>query len=60
MKVRFYRWYNAVLTALLSMLGYGCSSSEDPLDMYGAPVEYGAPHGRYSPAVARVRGRVSS
>ena len=47
MKVRFYRWYNAVLTALLSMLGYGCSSSEDPLDMYGTPVEYGAPHADY-------------
>ena len=25
MKVRFNRWYNAVLTALLTMLGYGCS-----------------------------------
>ena len=47
MKVRFYRWYNAVLTALLSMLGYACSSSEDPLDMYGTPVEYGAPHADY-------------
>ena len=37
MKIRFNRWYNAVLTALLSMLGYGCSSSEDPTDalMYG-------------------------
>ena len=38
MKVRFYRWYNAVLTALLSMLGYGCSS--DPMremEMYGCP-----------------------
>ena len=23
MKVKFYRWYNAVLTVLLSMLGYG-------------------------------------
>ena len=39
MKVRFYRWYNAVLTALLSMLGYGCSTSEEP-----APVEYGTPN----------------
>ncbi len=47
MKVRFYRWYNAVLTALLSMLGYGCSSDE-PMDMYGTPVpEYGAPHADY-------------
>ena len=38
MKVRFYHWYNAVLTALLSMLGYGCSS--DPMremEMYGCP-----------------------
>ena len=40
MKVRFNRWYNAVLTALLSMLGFGCSS-EEPMDMYGPPVEYG-------------------
>jgi putative lipoprotein (rSAM/lipoprotein system) len=46
MKVRFYRWYNAVLTALLSMLGYGCSSDE-PMDMYGTPVEYGTPHADY-------------
>ena len=40
MKVRFNRWYNAVLTALMSMLGYGCSSSEDSADalMYGVPV----------------------
>ena len=42
MKIRFNRWYNAVLTVLLSMLGFGCSSSEDPGDseiisMYGAP-----------------------
>lgn len=41
MKVRFYRWYNAVLTALLSMLGYGCSSSDLP------PAEYGAPNADY-------------
>lgn len=47
MKVRFNRWYNAVLTALLSMLGYGCSSTEEPLDMYGPPVEYGTPHADY-------------
>ena len=40
MKVRFNRWYNAVLTALLSILGYGCSGSEDPADalMYGVPI----------------------
>ena len=47
MKVRFYRWYNAVLTVLLSMLGYGCSSSEEDVEMYGTPVEYGAPHSDY-------------
>ena len=38
MKVRFYRWYNAVLTVLLSMLGFGCSSSDDDM------LEYGTPH----------------
>ena len=40
MKVRFNRWYNAVLTALMSMLGYGCSTSEDPtfVQMYGVPI----------------------
>ena len=38
MKVRFYRWYNAVLTVLLSMLGFGCSSSDDDM------IEYGTPH----------------
>ena len=53
MKVRFNRWYNAVLTALLSMLGYGCSSTEEPLDMYGPPVEYGTPHADYI-----IKGRV--
>lgn len=47
MKVRFYRWYNAVLTVLLSMLGYGCSSSEEDVEMYGTLVEYGAPHADY-------------
>ena len=48
MKVRFTRWYNAVLTALLSMLGYGCSSTEEPLEMYGPLlVEYGVPHADY-------------
>ncbi|MBO4718366.1 MAG: radical SAM-associated putative lipoprotein [Prevotella sp.] len=46
MKVRFNRWYNAVLTTLLSMLGYGCSS-EEPMDMYGTVVEYGAPNVDY-------------
>ena len=48
MKIRFYRWYNAVLTALLSMLGYGCAL-EEPMDEYGTPVicEYGAPTADY-------------
>ena len=40
MKLRSHRWYNAVLAALLSMLGYGCSSSDEP-------VEYGTPHADY-------------
>ena len=43
MKVRLNRWYNAVLTVLLSMLGFGCSSSDD--DMV---VEYGTPHADYT------------
>ena len=41
MKIRLNRWYNAVLTALMSMLGYGCSTSEDPtydVQMYGVPI----------------------
>lgn len=47
MKARFNHWYNAVLTALLSVLGYGCSS-EEPMDEYGPPImEYGAPHADY-------------
>lgn len=46
MKVRINRWYNALLTALLSVLGYGCSS-EEPMDMYGTIVEYGCPHADY-------------
>lgn len=45
MKVRITRWYNAVLTALLSMLGYGCSLDEP--EMYGTPLEYGVPRINY-------------
>lgn len=46
MKVRFNHWYNAVLTVLMSLLGYGCSSSsEEP--MYGLVAEYGAPSTDY-------------
>ena len=40
MKVRIKRWYNVVLTALLSVLGYACSSSDEddmPVCMYGTP-----------------------
>lgn len=37
MKVRFNRWYHAVLTTLLAMLGFSCDGldSEEPV-MYGA------------------------
>ena len=46
MKVRFNRWYNAVLTALLSMLGFGCSIDEP--EEYGTPImEYGTPYADY-------------
>ena len=45
MKVRFNRWYNAVLTALLSMLGFSCSSDEP--EEYGPVLEYGVPHADY-------------
>ena len=48
MKVRFYRWYNTLLTSLLALLGYGCSS-ESPMDMYGTIVAmYGALVIKYS------------
>ena len=50
MKVRFNRWYNAVLTALLSMLGFGCSSSDDQTFV----AEYGMPVFEY-----QVRGQVT-
>ncbi len=49
MKVRFNRWYNAVLTALLAMLGYGCSSSstEEDLEKNGFIAMYGTPYADY-------------
>ena len=46
MKVRFSRWYNAVLTALLSVLGFSCSIDEP--DEYGPIImEYGTPYADY-------------
>lgn len=45
MKVRFNRWYNAVLTALLTMLGYGCSSTDENRDV--DVEEYGCPYADY-------------
>ena len=46
MKVRFNRWYNAVLTALLSVLGFGCSTDEP--EEYGTILmEYGTPYTDY-------------
>ena len=49
MKVRIKHWYNTVLSALLSMLGYGCTSSTNEfVEMYGVPVmEYGTPYADY-------------
>ena len=52
MKLRSHRWYNAVLAALLSMLGYGCSSSDEP-------VEYGTPHADYM-IKGQVTGKIES
>lgn len=47
MKVRINRWYNSILTALLSLLGYSCSS-ENSLEMYGTPIlMYGVPSAEY-------------
>lgn len=54
MKVRFNRWYNAVLTALLALLGYeSCESSEE----YGVPIdilEYGVPSAKF-----QIKGQVT-
>lgn len=47
MKVRFNHWYNTILTALLTLLGYGCSATDEPLYMYGSIVEYGTPYADY-------------
>lgn len=43
MIVKFYHWYNAVLSALLTMLGFGACTN----DGEDAPVEYGAPYSDY-------------
>ena len=47
MKIRFYRWYNVVLTTLLAMLGFeGCDGIGK--DEYGCPyMEYGCPNVHY-------------
>ena len=45
MKVRFNRWYNVILTALLSVLGYACSSSDE--DDWGGLCMYGTPYANY-------------
>ena len=37
MKVKFNRWYNVVLAAVLSLLGYGCGDDSDVPVMYGSP-----------------------
>ncbi len=47
MKVRIIRWYNVVLSSLLTLLGYGCSVSDEPMDMYGPVLMYGVPSVRY-------------
>jgi len=51
MKVRFNRWYNALLTALLSMLGF--DSCESSVEEYGVPM-YGVPLAEY-----QIRGQVT-
>lgn len=44
MKARINRWYNVVLTALLSVLGYACSSSDEDEMVV---IMYGTPHADY-------------
>ena len=39
MKVKFYHWYNFLLGALLSVVGYGCLSNGDEPVMYGSPTD---------------------
>lgn len=59
MKVRLYHWYNALLSTLLTMLGFA-SCTEVGEDEYGAPiVEYGAPYADYivSGTITDVEGR---
>lgn len=52
MKLKIYHWYNALLSALLTMLGFG-SCTELGADEYGAPpvmegaLEYGVPYVEY-------------
>lgn len=48
MKVRFYHWYNALLSTLLTILGFGSCTNVGE-DEYGSPVicEYGTPWANY-------------
>lgn len=48
MKARFYHWYNALLSTLLTILGFGSCTNVGE-DEYGSPVicEYGTPWANY-------------
>lgn len=37
MKVRFLKWYNALLTSLIGLLGFSACDATEPKDEYGAP-----------------------
>lgn len=55
MKARFVKWYNALLSSLITLLGFSACDALNPKDEYGAPyVEYGSPSVSY-----RVKGRVT-
>lgn len=55
MKARFVKWYNALLTSLITMLGFSACDALNPKDEYGTPyVEYGSPSVSY-----RVKGHIT-